>query len=189
MSKNAESVKRLRAYYKNRLAIPDSGAMQAELTGASDRSVVITLAAFLDSALEYLISTHMRPLTTLAEFEDAFGQNSPLGSFSAKIKMAHLFKIIDDLVKDQLDDIRELRNACAHSRLPMTFATPQLASVAKRILHPKGSFRLQADTPEAVKGAFTAECMFLHGVLLWGRDKAVEEVRASYRRAGHEPPF
>jgi hypothetical protein len=76
--------------------VQDGATMLAELTGASDRSIVITLAAFLDAALEGLIARHIRPQTTLEEFDETFGFSGPLGSFSARIKIAHLFGLIDD---------------------------------------------------------------------------------------------
>jgi len=189
MASDPGSVKSLRRFYKNRLVVPDSGEMLAELTGSSDRAVVITLGAFLDSILEYVLASKMRPQATEDEFEEAFASNGPLGSFSSKIKVAYLFQLIDEPLKNQLETIREMRNACAHAKRPISFANPELANVGKRILHPHGSFRRQGETPADIRSAFTAECMFLHGVLLWGRDKAVEETRAAYSAAEREPPF
>jgi len=189
MPADSETIKTLRRFYKDRLAIPDTVEMQAEIMGASDRSTVIALAAFLDAALEWLIASNMRPQATVAEFDETFGINGPLGSFSARIKIAYMLKLIEEPLRNQLEVIREMRNACAHSKRPISFENPELANVGKRILHPKGSFRIQGDTPQEIKSAFTAECLFLHGVLLWGRDKAIEEVRISYRKAGKASPL
>jgi hypothetical protein len=157
--------------------------------GASDRSVVITLGAFLDGAIEFMIAQNTRPQSTRSEFDDAFGINGPLGTFSARIEIAYLFKLIDETVRDQLNVIRELRNACAHSKRPISFATAELANVCKRILHPTGMFRLRGDSAEDIKSAFTAECLLLHNVLIFGRDEAVRMIETSYREAGKQSPF
>lgn len=189
MANVSNSVKSLRRFYRDRLVVPDAGEVLQELKGSSDRAIVITLGAFLDSVLEYLLASQMRPAATEEEFEEAFTTNGPLGSFSNKIKVAYLFKLIDESVRDQLEAIREMRNACAHAKRPISFSNPELANVGKRILHPHGSFKARGDSAADIRGAFSAECMFLHGVLLWGREKAVEETRSSYRNAGMEPPF
>jgi hypothetical protein len=189
MTNKPDSIKTLRRFYRDRLAVVNLGDLQSELMGASDRSIVITLGAFLDGAIEFLIAQNTRPQSTQPEFEDAFGINGPLGSFSARIEVAYLFRLIDESVRGQLNVIRELRNACAHSKRPISFATLELANVCKRVLHPVGMFRLRGDSAEDLKSAFTAECLLLHNVLIFGRDAAVKMVEASYREAGKQSPF
>lgn len=88
MPRKPASIKTLRSYYRDRITIPDFADLQAELMGASDRSVVITLGAFLDGAIEFLIAKNTRPPSTESEFDDAFGVNGPLGTFSARIEIA-----------------------------------------------------------------------------------------------------
>jgi hypothetical protein len=189
MSDEANSIKKLRQFYKDRTILVDIAAVHAELLNASDRSIVITLGAFLDDVLTYLIAKHIRPQKTKSDFDDAFRFEGPLGTFSARIEIAYLFKLVDDVVYRQLHDIRELRNACAHSKRPIFFSTPELANVCKRILHPKGSFKLRGNSPADLKSAFTAECLHLHGILQWGRDDATRRLKESYERAGMIPPF
>jgi hypothetical protein len=189
MANESKSVKALRRFYKDRLAIVEAADLQAELTGSSDRSAVITLSVFLDDAVEFLLATNIRRQNTKPEFDNAFRFEGPLGTFSARIEIAYLFKLIDETLRDQLNNIRELRNACAHSKRPITFATPELANVCKRILYPKGTFRLQGDTPADLRGAFTAECLLLYGVLTVGRDEAMKLVAESYKKAGKPSPL
>ncbi len=189
MGKESNAVQSLRRFYKDRLVLVDKADLQAELTGASDRSVIITLGAFLDDVLTVLIAKNIRRQSTKAEFDDAFRFEGPLGSFSARIEIAYLFKLIDETIRGQLGDIREARNACAHSKRPINFSTPELANVCKRILHPKGAFRLRGETPLDLKKAFTAECLFLHGVLQWGRDEATRRTEASPKKVGKPSPL
>src|SRR5262249_42583896 len=149
------SIKSLRKFANDRLTVPTADALQAELDGANDRSIVITMGAFVEDSLEHLLSRQMRPMEQ-EEYEEFFRHDGPVGSFSSKIQMAHGLKLTDKMTHRQLDVLREMRNACAHCKLPISFKTPELAAVCKRMLHPHGNFRLRADTQKGLREAFTA---------------------------------
>lgn len=187
MTDDPKSVQSLKRYYNDRLAIPDDEELFAELQEANDRSVVITLTAFTEDALEFVIAKRLRRMTK-EEYLHAFRFDGPFGSFSRKIEVAYLMEAIDKRLRNQLTDLRELRNACAHSKLPISFKTPAFASVAKRLLHPRGRFRAGSDTPEDLRAAVQAECMFLFAVLTKGREAAEQQMAEAFRQAGMRPP-
>jgi DNA-binding MltR family transcriptional regulator len=129
-------IKALRAFYKNRLATPIVDELLVELDGQSDRAAVILAASIIDNALVYRISVALPTKPNDKEFESIFRFEGPLGTFSSRIELAYLFGLIDSKTRSQLDDLREMRNACAHSPVPISFATLELANVAKRVTKP-----------------------------------------------------
>jgi hypothetical protein len=94
-----------------------------ELWNETDRCVAIIGVAWLDGLLESCLKLHLRqPMsgdektdkrtqTTLAEIFNAEG---PLGSFSAKCKMAYLLNIIGLITFGDLKIINDIRREFAH---------------------------------------------------------------------------
>ena len=72
----------------------------------------------------------MRPLSK-DDQEAIFGINGPLSSFSSKINLAYALSIFGPETRENLDKIRELRNACAHSKRNVSFATKEVADLAR----------------------------------------------------------
>ena len=88
----------------------------------TDRGCALVGASLTENALREIIRIHafQAPNTDL---DDIFGFEAPLGTFSAKIKIAYAFGMIDKKIRDDCDRIRVLRNAFAHSRVPINFKT------------------------------------------------------------------
>lgn len=188
MTDDPKSLKNARRHYLNWQTSLDQEALGEDLLASSDRSVVISVAAITDVALQLVLAEHLK-LPSEAEHERAFENEGTLSTFSAKIDMAYWLRLIDDRVRAQLHDIRGLRNICAHSRLPISLNEPMLANVAKRILAPTGSFQIHRDPDQGIRKAFVAEGLFLHSVILHGRDEATRLVRDAYARQGYSAPF
>lgn len=137
MPAEPNSVSSLKAYYKDGGRSIDGLEFARTLYRESDRAFVIIYAASLEDALAAMIRSRLRQLDAKAENElRLFTPDGILGSFSAKIAMAYAMEIIDNDTRAKLGDIREMRNACAHSIRDIDFSTPQLANVCKRILRP-----------------------------------------------------
>lgn len=157
------SVRTLRQSYRGKLNLPTTEQFVKELIGESDRAAVILASSLLDDLLANAIAMKM-PFEILAsDLETIFRQSGPLGSFSARIEIACLFGIIEGDTFRQLTILREMRNACAHSKHTIDFKPPVLANVA---LH----FFTNGSTPEALiknnmKLAFCTEVAFLAVVL------------------------
>jgi hypothetical protein len=116
--------------------------LEAELYGASDRARAVLLASFVENALERYLKTKLRPTFPSSDYRHIFGFEAPLGSFSAKIKVAFAFNWYGPDTLHDLDLIRELRNGFAHSRNTFEFVTPEIAAVCRELRAPDspGSF-------------------------------------------------
>ena len=62
-----------------------------------------------------------------------FGPNTPARSLSAKIRIGFSLGVFDEFIRDDLECIREVRNAFAHTMLDITFATEQVTNVCARL--------------------------------------------------------
>ena len=133
------SIKTLRRHYKGDAARFDTDAFVKEMSGTSDRAVVITLAAMLDGALQTRIAKSLGFNPTDDEIDHIFRFEGPLGTFSGRMEIACLFGIIDDDAYTQLNIIRDMRNASAHSQHALTFSDTPLSNVALRLFEPLGS--------------------------------------------------
>jgi mannitol operon repressor len=186
----AGSIKTLRRTYKDRFALPDVDTVLSELIGESDRSVVLLMTSLLDNALTVIIAKSLCFSPDENEIDAIFRFEGPLGSFSHKIEIAFLFGLIEDSTYQQLNIVREMRNACAHSNHPLTFSEEALVNVAKRLFHPLGFSPMPKDDDrEHVKFSFVQEGLFLHGVLIHGsRQTAAKTMVEALALAVSRPP-
>ncbi len=92
----------------------------------SERGCILVGAALLDERLAALLRSLMvgteKELDALIESEG----KSPLGSFSARIKMVLALGILPRSEARDLDLIRKVRNRAAHFSIDVTFALPQV---------------------------------------------------------------
>src|ERR1700733_14248269 len=116
------SVKTLRAFYKDKNVVLDANALIQEFNAESDRTTIILMGALVDDALKQVISLKIPCEPDETEKKHIFRFEGPLGSFSSRIEIATLFGIIDEKTYLQLETIRELRNACAHSKRLLRFS-------------------------------------------------------------------
>ena len=174
------AIKILRRYWKDRINLPDTAALSDEISGESDRAVVILIATLLADALEFLLVQRLIIQPDKTQMDHIFRFEGPLGSFSSRIEISYLFGFIDEVTRSQLNDIREMRNACAHTKHPITFSVPALANVAKRLFAPTGYLYLQDDTASEITNTFISEAMVLHSILIEGsREKGIETFKES----------
>lgn len=113
-----------------------SKIVTALITEPNERSVALGMGAILEGALKLAII----PKIIIPEKEgenDLFGHQAPLRAFSAKIKMGFALGIYGPKTRADLDAIREVRNAFAHSMIPVEFETTLVANVCDRITLPE----------------------------------------------------
>lgn len=178
MTKDPSAVATLKKFYKDKDFLPAAADVMKELMGTSDRAAVITLGAFLDDALEMRLTRALRPMET-DDHDYAFRFDGPLGSFSARIDMSYLLKLIEIGRKEQLHDIREMRNACAHSKRPISLDSPELANVAKRVL--KDSF--VAKLAPSLRVGFIAECLHIFTSLVLSEEEATQTFKSALQES------
>jgi DNA-binding MltR family transcriptional regulator len=90
----------------------------------NDRGTAILLAANIENTLDAVLSRALAD----SKQEELFDFRGPLGTFSAKILMAHALELIGPVTFHNLTHIRHIRNAFAHSKKPITFRTPEVAA-------------------------------------------------------------
>lgn len=95
-----------------RLSIPpfDLNAFSGPFRSESDRACAVLGAALLDARLESLYNRRLR-----FSKDELLSGNGPLGTFSARIRLAHALAWIGDDVQHDLHIIRSVRNEFAHN--------------------------------------------------------------------------
>ena len=62
---------------------------------------------------------------------DMLGDRGPISTYADKILMAYALGFIDKETRKRINIIREIRNACAHSRMPITLEVDALIAPMK----------------------------------------------------------
>lgn len=112
-------------------------------------SVVISAAAIVDSELEESIKLALRAMSK-TQYAELFGPMAPLGSFASKIRIAYALNIITRDIYRDLEALRKLRNAFAHSTEVLTHLesdaiAPLFHKLTKSDQPKKRSVRAQLD--------------------------------------------
>ncbi len=81
----------------------------------SDRACALIAGAYLDHALEAILTTQMLKIDATSRKNIFQGATAILPSFSSKIRMCHALGLISDDEKTHLNIIREIRNHFAHA--------------------------------------------------------------------------
>ena len=107
-----------------------------QLFHESDRSAAIVAGTLVEDALR---SAPIRKMPQLSKSDEdrIFDGLGPLSTFSAKIPIAHALDVIDTGSRQDIEKIKEIRNAFAHSFMEMIFQQKELADVCMqfRIIH------------------------------------------------------
>jgi hypothetical protein len=104
------------------------------------------------------------------EWKDLQNEQGPLRSFSAKISIGRALNIYDKKLKNDLDVVRVVRNAFAHSRKLLEFTDPLIAQemmqshyLPKRF---KNELREEMPNTATAKAAYIVICLRIQIVLL-----------------------
>lgn len=132
-----------------------SAARINELFLESDRGCAILCAAQLDGELKELHRQHIVSVARPAEslLSDLFENFGPLSTFSARIKIAYCFGLISEADYRDLELMRRVRNAAAHS--PASFSLSEAGTCAK-VFEIQAPSRVLPQFPE-LKDSMTPE--------------------------------
>ena len=86
----------------------------------------------IDDLLKGAIKYRMVNLTSDDE-EVLFSGFGPLATFSARIRIAYALGIVGKKTRHDLDLMREIRNAMAHSRRAIGFDTPEVLKLFRQL--------------------------------------------------------
>jgi DNA-binding MltR family transcriptional regulator len=101
----------------------------------NSRGAAILIASYVENSLETAL---FRRLDVSEKFRRRlFGINGPLGTFAHKIKIALALNIIGPETMANLEHVREIRNAFAHSKISISFRTKQIEDVCALLKIPQ----------------------------------------------------
>jgi DNA-binding MltR family transcriptional regulator len=107
----------------------ENSSFQA-LSKMSDHACALMGTALIESALErVIISTFRKSDATV--MDEIFDNRGPLSDFHSKILVAYAQGAISENGKAELNSIKAIRNAFAHSRIDISFDTPQITQEIK----------------------------------------------------------
>ncbi|PSJ36558.1 DUF4145 domain-containing protein [Allosphingosinicella deserti] len=139
-----------------------------------DREIALVCASVLEQALEVALLTRFPGVTNELERQLFSDSGAPLGSLSSKITLARALGIIGERAKGDLNAVRSVRNAFAHSRLALTFETPEISAACELIdLHHRWPELSASNRRNDARETFI-ECCFeftLH-LTMFGDEKA-----------------
>lgn len=107
---------------RERLTEADISAFIDELGSANDRAYALMFCAFVDNILCDVLLTYFR--ADRGDLKDLLfdAVGAPMDTLASRITLAYALGAIDDREKEQLDAIRRIRNAFAHSETLLDFS-------------------------------------------------------------------
>lgn len=118
---------------RKRIGLADVDGWFDEMEQATDRACALVAVAGVSNDLKPLIATRFRELPE-AEMDAMFeGRGAPLQDFNSRIDIAYALRLIDKNVRDNLHILRRIRNAFAHSPVPLSFDHPLVAAECKKL--------------------------------------------------------
>lgn len=121
----SEALKRL---LKGRPTDEEVGTIFFEMAEDGARGCVLAGTSFIEDVLQGAVAYRFGHLSA-KELKDLFEGTAPLSTYSAKIKIAYAMGIIGKRTRHDLEKLRELRNAFAHSTRRLTFDLPEIANI------------------------------------------------------------
>ncbi len=113
-------------YYKHAIS---------EVESQTARGAAIAGTAFLDILLRMSLERLMRPYTELQN--TIFENRGPLQDFSARIHVSFALKLIGTGAYNDLNILRDVRNAFAHSAEAFEFDREDIARLCNNLWYPK----------------------------------------------------
>lgn len=102
-------------------------ALINSLSEMEARGATLIIASILDSYLEHAISASFVEIGA-TKFNALFrDRQAPFSSFGNKIRVAHALGVFNDEIRAQLDRIRSIRNAFAHTMQAIDFDHPVIS--------------------------------------------------------------
>ena len=129
-----------------------------EVQQGNDRATAILGAVYLDEYLrEYLESVLVEEKSLSDEI---VGPEKPLGSFSARIRMAYALGLLSKEVYKDLNTIRNVRNVFAHGLYEASFSHPDIKAHCQTLVTPRQALPGVKDDPEP-RGMYTMSVVLI----------------------------
>jgi len=99
----------------------------------NDQAFAVTIAAILDGVVERTVRKKLVCLNKREE-KELFDGTGPLATFSARIRIGYALGLFDRFIRDDLETIREIRNAFAHTKKVISFDSAEVSTVCTRLI-------------------------------------------------------
>ncbi|HEV2897268.1 MAG TPA: hypothetical protein VGX71_05385 [Pseudaminobacter sp.] len=182
-------LKNLKVYSKGYYRDDDEAYVAGlDMVGESDRGAIILSATNIEDMLEFRI---LQQLPVLREDETArkqiFEADGPISSFSRKLLIAYGMGIVDKPYRKVIDLIREIRNACAHSRQPISLAVPELRAACEVVIGEDVLANLRDQEPVTIRNAYLIRGAFVaHYIATGEKLEGIEAHWAHWRKLQEE---
>ena len=104
-----------------------------KLKDLDDRSMVLTLFAYLEDMLAFTIATRFLGDMTMTTLNNIFTGYGPLSSMSAKIAIGRAMNILDHETSSDIEVIKSIRNDCAHLYQEVSFSSHDFVNKCSRL--------------------------------------------------------
>ncbi len=146
-----------------------------EFQEETDRGAALVGAALIDERLERLLRSHLIECKQSNEILN--GSNAPVGTFSARTKLAYSLGLITQLEFNEIEVIRRVRNEFAHKVHGMSFKDQKVNDLCQN---------LKANTPDGKRFNGDARQLFINSVILtslslWYRPEYAAQFKAEMR--------
>lgn len=163
-------------------------ALESQQHAFGDYAIAIICAGVVERALEAVILTRFVGLNK-DECNGLFSYNcnGPLNDLSARIKVAYALGIFGPKTRDDLEHIRQIRNAFAHSLNLLRFEAAEVSEICA-LLHTATTIKLMdrmmlaVGEPESPRGRYVETTLTLAGRLT-GTIATAKNVRLTTRGA------
>lgn len=130
-----------------------------EVNEGNDRAVAIVWSAMAEDALDRMMMRWMDHLTS-DEKSVLSGHNSPISTFAGKIIIARVMGLLSKDDRKDLDIVRLIRNAFAHSAAELSFSTKEVADMCAQLSIVS---RIKPGIPVNPRACYCATCLRLWG--------------------------
>jgi len=130
----SEKIRSLREITRLSPTSEEVDTLLTEIDTHNHRAAAVLGAAFVEDALEYAIRHRFRPLSKSA-LEKLFEYPGPLSSFDAKIRIGFALGLYGEIVRNDLNVIRNIRNGFAHAKKPISFDIPEVIREMKKSMY------------------------------------------------------
>jgi hypothetical protein len=102
------------------------------LVRQSEAGSALVLAGLVEDWLQKLLLQAGRPLSNALAMK-IFDGMGPLSQFAAKIEVAYLFELVDEITYNDLLAIKEIRNRFAHTIRFVNFSSEEIKKACQRL--------------------------------------------------------
>lgn len=169
------TTKTLKAFLKAELQNEEvRDILKTLLDGKDHPSVALRASALVELSLTESLLSRLWTKNGKAE-EELVGLGGPLDGFSRKIRLAEAMRVFGPETRYQLDTIRRIRNAFAHSHRDITFDSAPVADLCRTL-----TVKYWPGIPQTPPAERTPKDQFTYcsiGLFLVMRERAIQTPR------------